>query len=65
MAAPKPAGKKAAAKKGRWNLYDVSGGKLARKNKFCPKCGNGFFLGTSANRVYCGNCHYTEFVKKA
>ncbi len=58
------AGKKAAAKKGRWNLYETSGGKISKKNKFCPKCGDGFFLGTSANRVYCGNCHYTEFKKK-
>ena len=22
-----------------WKLYQVSGNKLERKNKFCPKCG--------------------------
>ena len=50
--------------KGRWNLYDVSGNKITRKNKSCPKCGAGFFLANNKNRTYCGNCHYTEFTSK-
>ena len=58
---------KAAAKKkklkGRWNLYNVSGGKIERKNKHCPKCGSGVFMAKHANRVVCGNCKYSEFTK--
>jgi len=63
MAPPKPAApKKKAAVKGRWNLYETSGG-LKRKNRSCPKCGTGTFLGQHKGRLSCGTCHYTEFVK--
>jgi len=48
----------------RWKLYQVSGNKLERKNKSCPKCGSGVFLAQHKDRVACGNCHYTEFLKK-
>lgn len=44
----------------RWKNYSVEGGKLTRKNKFCPKCGNGVFLAAHKNRVTCGQCGYTE-----
>lgn len=44
----------------RYSLYESSG---ARKNKFCPKCGPGIFLGKHSDRLVCGTCHYTEFVK--
>lgn len=73
MAAPakKPAAKPGAAKaapkkKGRSvsSLYTINGEKAQRKNKFCPKCGPGYFLGTHSNRIVCGKCAYTEFVKK-
>ena len=47
---------------GRWELYETSGG-FKRKNKFCPKCGSGVFLAQHKERVTCGKCHYTEFVK--
>jgi len=40
----------------RQNNYD--GGKA--KNKFCPKCGPGTMLANHKDRLYCGNCHYTE-----
>jgi small subunit ribosomal protein S27Ae len=46
--------------KGTWNLYNISGNKLERKNKFCPKCGSGVFLAHHKNRLVCGNCHYME-----
>lgn len=49
--------------KGRWELYDVSGG-LKRKGKFCPKCGQGTFMAQHKNRYTCGKCNYTEFVKE-
>ena len=71
MAAPaKPAAKAAGkapskgAKKGRWNLYEKKGTVLERKNKSCPKCGHGTFMAKHNNRLYCGTCHYTEFLKK-
>ncbi len=31
--------------------------------KPCPRCGPGVFLANHKTRVYCGKCHYTEFVK--
>ncbi len=45
-------------------LYSVEGGSLKRKTKFCPKCGPGVFLATHKDRLSCGKCGYTEFVKK-
>ncbi|MDD5254270.1 MAG: 30S ribosomal protein S27ae [Candidatus Nanoarchaeia archaeon] len=35
-----------------------------KKGRFCPKCGPGYFLAEHKDRLYCGNCHYTEFSKK-
>ncbi len=32
---------------------------------FCPKCGKGYIMAEHADRYTCGNCHYTEFKKKA
>ena len=49
--------------KGTWKLYQVSGNKLERKNKSCPKCGAGTFMAKHSNRWTCGNCHYAEFSK--
>ena len=72
MAGPKPAAKKPAAKGGPAKkgsgkklsaLYDISGDKIQRKNRFCPKCGPGNFLGKHSNRLVCGKCAYVEFVK--
>ena len=71
MAAPaKPAAKAGAkpaskgAKKGRWNLYEKKGEGIERKNKSCPKCGQGTFMAKHKDRSYCGFCHYTEFSAK-
>lgn len=44
--------------------YTISGDKIERKGKFCPKCGAGVFLAQHKDRSYCGKCHYTEFGKK-
>ena len=44
--------------------YDVSGGVLKRKNKSCPKCGPGVFMGEHKDRVSCGKCGYLEMRKK-
>ena len=45
-------------------LYTISGDKIERKNKSCPKCGPGMFLGIHKDRVVCGKCQYVEFVGK-
>jgi small subunit ribosomal protein S27Ae len=43
-------------------VYDLSSG-IKRKNKFCPKCGEGFFLAQHSNRLTCGKCRYSEIKK--
>jgi small subunit ribosomal protein S27Ae len=40
--------------------YKIEGNTIKR-GKTCPRCGPGIFLMEADNRVYCGNCHYTEF----
>jgi ubiquitin-small subunit ribosomal protein S27Ae len=40
--------------------YKVSGDKLERLNKSCPKCGAGVFLANHKNRSTCGKCNYME-----
>lgn len=50
--------------KGRWELYESSGG-LKRKNKSCPKCGQGTFMAQHKDRYTCGKCNYSEFISKS
>ncbi len=50
-------------KSSKWKLYEVSGDKLIRKNKYCPRCGPGVFLAKHSNRLTCGKCGYTEILK--
>ncbi|MBI4152795.1 30S ribosomal protein S27ae [Candidatus Woesearchaeota archaeon] len=74
MAAAKGGAKKPAAKSGPakstkktrklHTLYTLSGDKVQRKNRSCPKCGQGYFLGVHANRLVCGKCAYVEYVTK-
>jgi ubiquitin-small subunit ribosomal protein S27Ae len=47
----------------RWKKYKLEGNKVIR-DKTCPKCGPAYFLAKHSNRVYCGNCHYVEMLKK-
>jgi small subunit ribosomal protein S27Ae len=47
----------------RYSLYQASGEKVERKNRFCPKCGVGIFMAKHQDRLVCGTCHYTEFVR--
>jgi len=65
MADKKAPAKKGPPQKGIWKLYEKKGDKLERKNKSCPKCGQGFFMAQHESRLYCGGCGYTEFQKKA
>lgn len=51
--------KKQKKHKGRWELYESSGG-LKRKNKSCPKCGQGTFMAQHKDRYTCGKCGYME-----
>jgi small subunit ribosomal protein S27Ae len=45
-------------------VYDIKDGKITRKNKSCPKCGDGVFLANHGDRLSCGSCGYTESKKK-
>ena len=51
-------------KKAKRELYEVSGEKVERKNKACPRCGPGIYLAKHKGRAACGKCGYTEFEKK-
>jgi len=68
MAEKKPAKKSDQPKKkaGKMlsSLYTLSGSTMQRKNKFCPKCGPGMFMGNHKERVVCGKCGYTVFVSR-
>ncbi|MFO7992313.1 MAG: 30S ribosomal protein S27ae [Thermoplasmata archaeon] len=46
------------------DIYEVEDGKLKRKRRSCPKCGEGVFLAVHKDRVSCGKCGYTEFKNK-
>jgi len=64
--AKKPAAKKEKPKasKGVWKTYETKGDSLTRKNKSCPKCGQGYFMAAHKDRVTCGKCGYSEFGSK-
>ena len=34
------------------------------REKSCLRCGPGVFLMNAKDRLYCGKCHYTEFLKQ-
>lgn len=48
----------------KWKFYKIENGKIVR-SKYCPRCGPGIFLMNAKDRLYCGKCHYTEFISKA
>ncbi len=41
-------------------VYEITGNHLKRKNKHCPKCGNGVFMADHKDRWTCGKCKYME-----
>ena len=45
----------------KYTKYKIEGDKIT-KTKSCPRCGPGVFLMHAKNRIYCGKCHYTEFI---
>lgn len=62
MAEETPPKKKKVTRRG--DLYEVSEDGIKRKNRFCPKCGDGVFLAKHADRWSCGKCGYSESMKK-
>ncbi|MDH3364733.1 MAG: 30S ribosomal protein S27ae [Thermoplasmata archaeon] len=62
MAAEK-AKKAKVPRKAKKDCYSFEGDTLKRSKKHCPKCGPGVFMGVHKDRVSCGKCGYTEFVK--
>ncbi len=48
----------------KYSHYKISGDSLQRLRKHCPRCGAGNFLANHKTRLYCGTCHYTEFIGK-
>lgn len=61
--AEKPKAKEKSGKKLKATLYEVKGAAVTRKVRSCPKCGAGVFMAKHKDRVCCGKCSYTEFVK--
>ncbi|MBR9706616.1 30S ribosomal protein S27ae [Candidatus Pacearchaeota archaeon] len=47
----------------KYTMYRFEGDKVIRE-RYCPRCGPGIFLMKASNRLYCGKCHYTEFLSK-
>ncbi|MBM3234401.1 30S ribosomal protein S27ae [Candidatus Pacearchaeota archaeon] len=47
----------------KWKKYKIDGDKIVRE-ACCTRCGPGVFLSKSQGRLYCGKCHYTEFIAK-
>lgn len=45
----------------KYKFYKIEGNAVKRE-KSCPRCGQGIFLMKASNRLYCGKCHYTEFL---
>jgi small subunit ribosomal protein S27Ae len=45
----------------KWKMYEIKDGKIVRKNKVCPKCGNGVFMANHKDRWVCGKCFYVEY----
>ena len=59
----KVAGPKVKKPRNLYELYEVKGDTLVRKNKFSPKS-PGDFLANHKNRQTCGKTAYTEFAQK-
>ena len=57
----KPHKNKPTSKK--YSKYKVEGTKAVR-SPHCPRCGPGVFVMTAKDRLYCGKCHYSEFLAK-
>jgi small subunit ribosomal protein S27Ae len=63
MAAAEKDKKPKVLRKAKKDCYALEGDALKRLKKHCPKCGPGVFMGAHKDRVSCGKCGYTEFIK--
>ena len=57
----KPHKNKPTSKK--YSKYKIENNRVIRERS-CPRCGAGVFLMKTSDRLYCGKCHYTEFLKQ-
>jgi small subunit ribosomal protein S27Ae len=48
-----------------YTFYDISGDKVTRKKRDCPRCGTGVFMAEHKDRNTCGKCGFTEFKQKS
>ena len=48
-------------KKKKGSYFKISGDKVSREKRFCPKCGAGVFMADHQDRYSCGKCSYTEW----
>jgi small subunit ribosomal protein S27Ae len=48
----------------KYKFYTIEGDTVKRA-RYCPRCGPGVFLMVAKDRLYCGKCHYTEFMSKS
>ena len=44
-----------------WKYFEIKDGKLVRKKKVCPRCGEGTYMAEHKDRWSCGKCGYTEW----
>lgn len=56
-------GKESNTKNSISKFYKISGDKVERIKRECPRCGKGVFMAVHKDRLTCGKCSYTEFQK--
>ncbi|VFJ15446.1 30S ribosomal protein S27ae [Candidatus Nitrosocosmicus franklandus] len=56
-------GKESNTKNSISKFYKISGDKVERIRRECPRCGKGVFMAVHKDRLTCGKCSYTEFQK--
>jgi len=47
-----------------YKFYKISGDKVTRSRRDCPRCGKGTFMAEHKDRSTCGKCGFTEFTHK-
>jgi small subunit ribosomal protein S27Ae len=48
----------------KYTHYEIKDNKIVRKLSFCPRCGDGVFMGEHSDRYACGSCGYTTWKEK-
>ena len=47
-----------------YKFYKLDGNSVERIKRDCPRCGKGVFMAAHKDRLTCGKCGFTEFIKK-